>query len=109
MVASNIVFPKPGAHRPAAEPGSHHDGRGCVLPGEAQTRTEEVAGCPLQPQLLSSLCPHQPRPKGHRQGVYKYGSVMLLNISKVAELGSDSKSSIQNRFRHCIKAGLDGD
>lgn len=25
---------------------------------------------------------------------------MLLNISKVAELGSDSKSSIQNRFRH---------
>lgn len=39
---------------------------------------------------------------------YAYGLVMLLNIFKVAKLGSNSKST-ENRFKHATETGLDGD
>lgn len=44
---------------------------------------------PAQAALLSSPVPTQTQGQG--QGEYKYGSVVLLKISRVVELGSDSK------------------
>lgn len=39
--------------------------------------------------------------------MYTYGSVMLLNIFRVAKLRSHSKST-DDRIKHPTEAGLDG-